>query len=279
MPFATNHHSSQITKIMLLGDSGTGKTGSLASLVKAGYNLRIADFDNGTDILINKVREYNDPKLLDKIHYVPLTDPIKMINGRPTSTPRAWTEFGKILSDWPDGFGNIEKWGPQDILVVDSLTFAGKAAVRFVLGLQGRLSDLPQLQDYGQAQDLLERMLAAMYAENVKCNVIVLSHITEFAREEQSLDAKGRLIRTEVAGTRRAFGETGTGKALSRHIGRYFNAILATEAITAGTQTRYVIKTQPYRNLTLKTTNPAKVKPEYSLTTGLAEYFEAVRQS
>ena len=36
----------KITKCILLGDSGTGKTGALASLVKAGYKLRVLDLDN-----------------------------------------------------------------------------------------------------------------------------------------------------------------------------------------------------------------------------------------
>ena len=34
-------------KILLIGKSGAGKTGALASLVAAGYNLRIIDTDKG----------------------------------------------------------------------------------------------------------------------------------------------------------------------------------------------------------------------------------------
>ena len=38
-------------KIMLIGENGSGKTGSLASLVCAGYKLRIIDTDKGVKIL------------------------------------------------------------------------------------------------------------------------------------------------------------------------------------------------------------------------------------
>ena len=46
-----NHRASEVTKLLLVGDSGSGKTSSLASLANAGYNLRILDFDDGLAIL------------------------------------------------------------------------------------------------------------------------------------------------------------------------------------------------------------------------------------
>ena len=46
-----NHTSVDVTKLLLVGDSGSGKTASLATLANAGYKLRILDFDNGLDIL------------------------------------------------------------------------------------------------------------------------------------------------------------------------------------------------------------------------------------
>jgi GTPase SAR1 family protein len=38
MTSLAEHHSSHIVKLLYIGDSGTGKTGSLTSLVKGGYN-------------------------------------------------------------------------------------------------------------------------------------------------------------------------------------------------------------------------------------------------
>ena len=40
MPSLANHQSNEFTKMLLEGDSGSGKTGSLASLVAAGFSLR-----------------------------------------------------------------------------------------------------------------------------------------------------------------------------------------------------------------------------------------------
>ena len=43
MPKLSDHQSNDFTKLLLIGDAKSGKTGSLVSLVKAGYKLRILD--------------------------------------------------------------------------------------------------------------------------------------------------------------------------------------------------------------------------------------------
>ena len=51
MPLIANHKSSKRTRMLLIGDSGAGKTGSIMSLAAAGFQIRILDLDDGTDIL------------------------------------------------------------------------------------------------------------------------------------------------------------------------------------------------------------------------------------
>src|SRR5262252_9685406 len=51
MPGLEDHQSNDFVKMLLIGDAQAGKTGSLVSLVKAGYRLRILDFDNKLDVL------------------------------------------------------------------------------------------------------------------------------------------------------------------------------------------------------------------------------------
>ena len=41
---------------MLIGNSGTGKTSALLSLVQAGYRVRILDLDSGLDALFQLIR-------------------------------------------------------------------------------------------------------------------------------------------------------------------------------------------------------------------------------
>jgi adenylylsulfate kinase-like enzyme len=84
MPKASDHKSANLTKLLYIGDSGTGKTTSMASLVKAGYKLRILDFDNLLDSLISMVKR-SCPERLDNIEYMIFRDKMAATpNGRGT---------------------------------------------------------------------------------------------------------------------------------------------------------------------------------------------------
>lgn len=268
------HQSTNTTKLLLLGDSGAGKSGALASLAKAGYNLRILDFDNGLDVLANLLRD--DPEAAARVDFQTVTDATRIGGTQMIPQANAWTKAIKTLGDWP-GYGKLDTWTPNDILVIDSLTFAGKAAVRFVLNLNGRITDLPGWNDYYTAQGLLEKLLATLYSDSIRCNVIVISHVREVGKSHTELDSKGRQITIEEEGSRKGYAETGTGKALSPTVGRYFNAALLADIEGSGQSARRIIRTVPHQNIGLKNANPAKVKPVYPLATGLADYFAAVR--
>lgn len=264
------------TKLLLLGDSGAGKTGALFSLLEAGYNIRALDYDKGMDVLKNLIKQSGKLDLLQKVDVEVVTDATRLVSGRMIPGATAWTRGLKILQDWP-GLGNIGTWGPKDILVLDSLTFAGRAAVRFVLNLNGRIGDLPQFQDYLTAQTMVDQLLATLYSDEVKCNVIVISHVKEIAKTRTEVDSKGRQIQVEEEGTRKGYAETGTGRALSPTVGRYFNSVLLVDMEGSGPATRRIIRTVPHTNIGLKNSAPGTVRPSYPLATGLADYFRAVR--
>ena len=282
-----DHQSAGATKMLFLGDSGTGKTGALASLVMAGYNLKIWDFDNGLDVLVGVLREkagQDRAKLtrwLNQVQFQTLTDRMKPVNNRliPIQAT-AWQNGVNLFGKWPDG-GSIETWGSQDIAVVDSMTFAGKAAMRFIQQLNGRLNVAPQIQDYWDAQRLVEGMCATLFDGAIKCNVIVCSHIREVGKSHQKevTDQRGntKIVTLTDESTKKGYAETGTGNALSPTIGRYFNAVLLAHIVGSGMSIRREIITQPVENIGLKNPAPGTVKRSYPLDTGLAEYFAAVR--
>lgn len=282
MPTLDLHSSTSITKLLLMGDSGTGKTGALASLIPD-YNLWIMDFDNGTDILANILRRGNGkippaPGLLTRVNAVILTDRFR-VDGRTS-------RIIPISADaWSRGVGLLEKWetkttadlGQKDIIVVDSLNFAGRAAMRYIQQLNSRLNVPPQIQDYRDGQILVESLCQMLYSEAFKCNVICLTHVREIGKQHDVIDDKGRVRTVEDPDTVKGFPETGAGRALSPTIGRYFNAVLLADVVGTGLATRRVIRTQPHLNIGLKNSSPGAVKPEYPLESGLADYFKAVR--
>lgn len=287
MPAINDHVSSSVTKLLLIGDSGAGKTGALASLAADGYKLRILDFDNGLDILrdycSNPTSQYvkTNPKIAENVYYKTLIDPMKSFGGRIyPQRSIAWQGAMQMLDHWKDGemdLGKVETWGSDTVLVIDSMSNLSTAAFNFHLQMNGALG-APRTQnewrrDVGGAQALIRSLLQMLYDSSVKCNVIVTSHITfvtEGGGNPQSVENKDDS--TPSTGYPSAI-----GRALSPQIPRFFNTVLLAKTIGAGAGTRHRIYTKSEGLIGAKNSAPLKVLREYPLETGLAEYFKAVR--
>lgn len=265
MPPLDKHQSSATTKLLYIGDSGAGKTGSLVSLAAAGYNLRILDLDNGLDILRNVL---SDPKYKDAIKnvsYQTITDPMKNVGGKLIpSRASAWQRVAQQLNNWKtedEELGPISSWTSKEILVIDSFSRLCTAAMNFVLAMNARLGQKPYQSDYFDAQQLVESLLQMLYDEGIKCNIIVIAHIT-FLGEENG-PSKGY--------------PAAVGRALPPKVGQYFNSIIQAKSAGSGANLRRKIITSTSHQVELKNSSPLKVKAEYDLVTGLAEYFQDVR--
>lgn len=273
MPKASEHQSQTATKMLVIGDSGAGKTGALYSLVEAGYKFIISDFDNGLDFLFAMVKREN-PKLLDNIIYETFTDKMRAVGGKvlPYGAPTAFTssmnamtkwEFGKKGTDEYYNLGNIGDWDEKTIFVVDSLTFCSMAAMRMTLAINGRTGKPPWQSDYGDAQGLIESMLALLYSTSVKCNVIVLSHITTIGNE-----ADGTMHRYPMS----------IGKALSPKIGSYFNTMVSVKNKGVGSSAKRVIRTVSEGILELKVPlPPGLIDIDLPINTGMATLFRELK--
>lgn len=270
MPLIRNHHSSKITKLLLMGQSGSGKSGCLCSLAAAGYNVRILDLDNGIDVIKNlllaKASKY-PPEAADRVVYKTLTDPMRVVgNVMVPKLATVWQRTIKMLEHWKtedEDLGPVLSWGPQDVLVIDSLTFLGIAAMNFVLSMNGRLGQQTQQSDWYQAQQRVEQFLQAIYDENIKCNVIMTAHVR--ITEEDNMPPRATVH--------------SLGKALTPVIGRYFNSTLYVQTSGSGAQERRRILTRSTSLVELKNTAPLNVKPDYPIETGLAEYFHDVQHA
>lgn len=268
MPALSAHHSTLVTKALVIGDSGAGKTGALASLAQAGYNVRILDLDNGLDVLTNLLTDSKSPygrEAAGRVHFETLTDPMRNLNGKLVpKQATVWTRSCKLLDKWETegcAFGPISTWTSQEVLVIDSLSFLCSAAMNFILSMNNRLAQQPQQSDWYAAQQLVESMLQMLYDEGVGCNVVINCHITYIGEEN---------------GPQHGY-PASLGKALSPKIGRYFNTVLMAKTTGLGSSQKRELLTQSTGMIELKNTSPLKVKPKYPLETGLAQYFADVR--
>src|SRR5690606_29723550 len=97
----SEHQAGKFVKLLFIGDSGTGKTGALTSLVKDGYSLKVLDLDNGLDALRQHVH-HECPEKLDNVDYETLRDKVRSTQAGPMVTPTAYIQALKLMTKWSD---------------------------------------------------------------------------------------------------------------------------------------------------------------------------------
>lgn len=285
-------------KAIVLGNSGTGKTGALAALANAGYRLFIADYDRGVDILA----EYLTPEGAQRVFFKTFTD--KMISDGlftwPDGMPNAWSRSMTSIQRWKEGdesLGGINTWTHRDIVVIDSLTFMARAAMRYEMFMDmGRTQKSekdkmmrwlhPYPRDYGGAQNRIEKFFDLLYGVDVNCHVIVCAHIrklggggTQLVKDPETNTSYLREVDSEIDGVGYP---VIVGKALSPHLARYFNTVVMTKVKGSGEGCKRYIHTVPTDNTPLKCEAPSKVKSMILIdggkpNTGLAKLFSLLR--
>lgn len=251
MPSLSEHQSGEFFKLIYIGDSGTGKSGSLVSLMNE-YDLRFLDMDNGLDV-VRQFAQKECPDRLASVEYVTYRDKVRMGPSGPIIKPTAWVDSLKALTKWPVDESDPAEWGSKKVLVIDSGSSWGRSAFNWAKGLNPTAKDPRQW--YFTAQQSFEDAIALLTSEQFNTNVILISHVTY--NELQDGTTKGYA--------------TAVGKALGPIISKYFNTLLLAEATGSGKHTRRKIKTVPTGIIDLKNPAPFKVESEYDLSTGMAE--------
>lgn len=248
MPTLADPRTALPVKLLLIGNSGTGKTGALASLAEAGYTLHILDFDQGLDFLAGIL----SPAAAARVEYEACIDAMRA------------TPTGAQLAGPPKGFSKatstLNKWAGLDsthILVLDSLTFLSKAAFNYCESLNPGAKDKRMV--YFAAQQMVEGLLALLYSDAIQANVIVTSHIALIELDENLI--KGY--------------PSSLGRALSPKIPRYFNTCLLTDVQGVGPSAKRVIHTTPTGLIDVKHIIPKGLPRTLPIESGLADFFKA----
>lgn len=266
----SQHQSNEYTKMLVEGDPGSGKTGALASLVAAGYKLRILDYDNGLDVLKQYIK-HQCPDKEDNVEFRTLRDKRKASADGPVidGVPRAFVDGIKMLDRWryktdtgdEIDFGVPATWGPDTILCLDSLTFFAESAYDFrePLAPRGRDGKYDKRSVYGDAQNAVEKVLGLLQSEAFRTNVIVNTHIRYVDNED---------------GSRKGY-PTAVGVALSTKMGAYFNSVALCTIKPGG---KRVIQTAATAMIDLKNPKPFAMLPQYPIESGLADFFAVLRE-
>jgi len=182
-------------------------------------------------------------------------------------SPKAFIEAIRMLDRWRyvDGGNEIDlgvpaEWGPDVILVIDSLTFLSDAAYdwREPLTPKGKEGKYDQRAVYKDAQDAIESVLALVTSEAFRTNVIVTSHVKYVDNPD---------------GTKKGY-PTAVGSALSPQIPRYFNTVALFQTKAGG---KRALHTAATAMIDLKNPKPFAIEKEYPIETGMADVFAALR--
>ena len=206
-------------KVILIGDSGTGKTYAIRTLLDAGVTPFIIFTEPGMETLGD---------VLDKCHwrYIPptqvgwagLLSVAKTINvldydGIAKMRDANKTKYIEMMNlieqcnDFVDqngeSFGDVMSWGTDRALVIDSLSGLSDMASQLTVG--GK--PVKGLQDWQVAQNMLKFLIDKL-TTGCKCTFILTSHI---AREKDEITGGTTLMVSTL------------GKALAPDLPRYFS--------------------------------------------------------
>jgi len=231
MPKFNEHPTADRIKLLLLGDSGAGKTGLLSTVANAGYKIHILDVDNNLAIM----KSYLTPEGLPNVDYVSL----------PANDPNTWKKAKELLRKWEDGT-NPTTWDTSHVLVIDSASFLAEAAL---VSFKEVAKD-PR-QGYYAAQDAVTMEMARLTGPSFKCHLILTCHLRNIF---DKIDEKWN--------REPAF----TGVQLPNEVPRYMNN---TWAVVVKAGDKRIIRTQTNSSYSyLKSSAPEVLKAEEDFDLG-----------
>lgn len=258
MPSLKDAPATKLVKALVLGESGAGKTGSLVSLVKAGYKLHILDFDNKVaDGILPILIKAQCPENMGNVDFEPLRDKFKATAAGHVfdGIPQAYTRCLGLLDKWSDG-SKPSDWGPEHFIVLDSLKFCAEAIYNWSKAMNPSVKDPRQW--FYTAQQGVAHILDNLTAKWFNTNVLVMAHV----EYQQRMDGAMKGLPISI------------GKALGPDIPTYFDNMILCR--TEGTNTR-LIQTVATAMIDLKNPASAVMKPSLPIETGLAEFVKTLR--
>jgi len=269
MPTLRSREKDKIFRALGIGDSGTGKTGSLVPVINNMEELGlkrviIADFDNGLDVLASFVK----PEVSDKVFFETFRDELRtdMDLGAVMKTEAAleacWSKLVRYMSNWPE-VGSINALGADTLFVADSLTGLGDIDINYVraFGEKGKRDSWTSI---GAAMALQDKFVQLCIALN--CHFILFSHIRYMGGGGKKIveDKHGSKYQTQVdsADDGNAY-PSALGRILPTTIGRHFNTMIGYRMLGS----RRVIRTKAEDRFGFKV--PFDVPSELPQETGL----------
>lgn len=294
-----NSPATDAVKILYIGDSGEGKTGSKAALVAAGFKLRMVDTDHGFRILRSLLTDSDhypyakfmqkakiDPFEPGRISYIPIDVEMDVqsvsVNKRGGNVSyevigpknaKAWRDASNLLiKGWKDGdldLGHVTTWTNDTVLDFDTASSLAECAKYWMQDMNNHLGAFEDDhgRDSGGAQELIRRLMTSVTSSAFKCNVILTTHVDWVDVGRGAAQSPSQLIHDQKPILDMRGFPAAIGKALSPQMGKKWNDLFIVR--------RGRIHSTAIDNINAK--HSAWVEDSYPLSTGLAQIFAALR--
>lgn len=283
MVAATQLMQGHAVRAMLTGYPGAGKTGALACLANAGFKLRILDYDGNLEPLL----QYTRPECLHNIDIISLEDELRggLKTMETVGLPTAFADGLKAMDRWrykdpvtgeDVDLGKSKEWGPDHVVVLDSLTAMGKASMRRVEAMTNKTPLNRTDGTWGTAMAEQDAFIEKLTSSRNRFHVIVTAHLKmigpkDLRQGDSDLTKEIKERQAELVPTR--LFPSALGRALPPEIGGHFPTLLLVECEHKGSKTRRVIRTLPRPELDVKVPAP-NLPSELDIEDGLLRIFD-----
>jgi hypothetical protein len=283
MASAAKLKQSSPVRMLLMGYPGAGKTGSLVSLINAGFKLRVLDFDGN----FRPITLFSDEKRLENVDILPLYDRRKLGAEviEPAGTPTAYASACKALMKWTYKDGDVDvdlgasrEWGPDTVVVIDSLTSMGEACMARALHMANRTSRSTRDADWGVAIAFQRNFLQLLLDPSNRFHVICLAHLKLIGPKEtrKGDDDTTIKIKEQLADEIpvRLY-PSALGRGFPTEVAGLFDTALLVERKIVGGKSKRVITTNVGREIDVKIPS-LKLDKELPIEDGLIQIFKAL---
>lgn len=233
-------------RLLLMGDSTSGKTGALAQLANAGYRLLLHDFDQNSRVITNHLTPQHAPIYIQAYGVARLTNNGMLDAGKAVqqAAVKELNRFAAQLKHWNadgDDLGSWDTWTPKDIVVIDSATFMARLLV--LAAAEHPKVNANEKTLYKYAGDFQTKIYADLTSDANKASVIVIAH----EMPDGDRDTEGNIVSNHKTIP------SGVGRAAAKQSSSYFTDIWQ---IVVGATGKREIRTSATNKINLRASSP-----------------------
>lgn len=239
-------------RVLLMGESTSGKTGSVAQLANAGYRILLHDFDSNARVIGNYLKPGHADIFIRSYDVARLTNTGILDKGAEVNKAavKQMNEFYKMLQHWKtdtEDLGPSKNLTAKDVIVIDSGTFLGELLL--LASPEHPEANKHAPTQYRIAGSWYRNILNQLTSNLTGASVLLLTHIQQTGEK----DDQGRII-----GKARDI-PIGVGEKMSKQMTNYFSDVWLLEVQRDGARR---IRTLANDRIPLRTSAPNLIKSE-----------------